>query len=71
MVNAFKYVIENGGICKDSDYNYLGYVSKLSQCVCIHRWLVAINISVHSLKHIPGFPTYDHFSMYERQRERV
>ena len=27
MVNSFKYVIENGGICKDSDYDYLGYVS--------------------------------------------
>lgn len=26
MVNAFKYVVANGGICEESDYTYLGYV---------------------------------------------
>ena len=29
MVNSFKYVISNVGLCKDSDYDYLGYVSWL------------------------------------------
>ena len=27
MVNSFKYTIKNGGLCKESDYEYLGYVS--------------------------------------------
>lgn len=46
MVNAFKYVIENGGICKDSDYNYLGYVSKSMYVYTCGSWLL---ISVQSL----------------------
>ena len=34
MVNSFKYAIKDGGVCKESDYTYLGYVSS-ETCTCV------------------------------------
>ena len=32
MINAFKYIVSSGGICKENDYAYLGYV-RLHACI--------------------------------------
>ena len=42
MVNSFKYVIKNGGLCKESDYDYLGYVSYVCS-IAIYSRIMSLN----------------------------
>ena len=43
MVNSFKYVIKSGGLCKEIEYSYLGYVSHFVDCsYSVYGWALTI-----------------------------